>query len=53
LVLSEAFHWKSDVLDFLKIRGGWSEVGSDADPYQLATVYDFQTAYDGNPFRLH
>jgi outer membrane receptor protein involved in Fe transport len=51
LVLSEAFHWKSDVLDFLKIRGGWSEVGSDADPYQLATVYDFQTAYDGNPIQ--
>jgi outer membrane receptor protein involved in Fe transport len=51
LVLSEAFHWKSDVLDFLKIRGGWSEVGSDADPYQLATVYDFQTAYEGNPIQ--
>lgn len=51
LVLSEAFNWKSDVLDFLKLRGGWSEVGSDADPYQLATVYDFQTAYDGNPIQ--
>ncbi len=51
LVLSEAFNWKNEVLDFLKLRGGWSEVGSDADPYQLATVYDFQTAYDGNPIQ--
>ncbi|WP_321330993.1 SusC/RagA family TonB-linked outer membrane protein [uncultured Bacteroides sp.] len=51
IVLSEALNLKSDVLDFLKIRGGWSEVGSDADPYQLATVYDFQTAYEGNPIQ--
>lgn len=51
LVLSEAFKWKNEVLDFLKIRGGWSEVGNDADPYQLYTVYDSQTAYDGNPIQ--
>ncbi|WP_125723565.1 SusC/RagA family TonB-linked outer membrane protein [Flavobacterium ustbae] len=51
LVLSEAFNLKSNTLDFLKIRGGWSEVGNDADPYQLATVYNFQTAFDGNPIQ--
>ncbi|WP_071145845.1 SusC/RagA family TonB-linked outer membrane protein [Bacteroides ihuae] len=51
LVLSEAFKWKNEVLDFLKIRGGWSEVGNDAEPYQLYTVYDSQTAYDGNPIQ--
>ncbi|ADQ79753.1 TonB-dependent receptor plug [Paludibacter propionicigenes WB4] len=51
LVLSEALNLKSNTLDFLKIRGGWSEVGNDADPYQLSTVYNFQTAFDGNPIQ--
>ena len=26
-------------------------MGNDADPYQLTTVYDFQTAFDGNPIQ--
>ncbi|MEO6177049.1 MAG: SusC/RagA family TonB-linked outer membrane protein [Flavobacterium circumlabens] len=51
LVLSEALNLKSSTLDFLKLRGGWSEVGNDADPYQLASVYNFQTAFDGNPIQ--
>lgn len=51
LILSEALNLKSSTLDFLKVRGGWSEVGNDADPYQLATVYNFQTAFDGNPIQ--
>jgi len=51
LVLSEALKIQSNTLDFLKLRGGWSEVGNDADPYQLSTVYNFQTAYDGNPIQ--
>jgi TonB-linked SusC/RagA family outer membrane protein len=51
VVLSEALNLKSNTLDFLKLRGGWSEVGNDADPYQLATVYNFQTAFDGNPIQ--
>ena len=51
LILSEALSLKSNTLDFLKIRGGWSEVGNDADPYQLSTVYNFQTAFDGNPIQ--
>lgn len=51
LVLSEALDIKSETLSFLKLRGGWSEVGSDADPYQLATVYDFETAFEGNPIQ--
>ncbi|WP_264537821.1 SusC/RagA family TonB-linked outer membrane protein [Flavobacterium sp. N1736] len=51
LVLSEALNLKSNTLDFLKVRGGWSEVGNDADPYQLSTVYNFQTAFDGNPIQ--
>jgi TonB-linked SusC/RagA family outer membrane protein len=51
LVLSDALNLKSNTLDFLKLRGGWSEVGNDADPYQLSTVYNFQTAFDGNPIQ--
>ncbi|WP_394772874.1 SusC/RagA family TonB-linked outer membrane protein [Flavobacterium sp.] len=51
LILSEALNLKSNTLDFLKVRGGWSEVGNDADPYQLSTVYDFKTAFDGNPIQ--
>jgi hypothetical protein len=51
VVLSDALKIKSKTLDFLKLRGGWSEVGNDADPYQLATVYNFQTAFNGNPIQ--
>lgn len=51
LVLSDALNLKSNTLDFLKLRGGWSEVGNDADPYQLNTVYNFQAAFDGNPIQ--
>ncbi|WP_286967317.1 TonB-dependent receptor domain-containing protein, partial [Flavobacterium sp. UBA4854] len=51
VVLTDALNIKSNTLDFLKLRGGWSEVGNDADPYQLATVYNFQTAFDGNPIQ--
>ena len=51
LILSEALNLKGNTLDFLKVRGGWSEVGNDADPYQLSTVYNFQTAFDGNPIQ--
>jgi len=51
LVISDALNLKSNTLDFLKLRGGWSEVGNDADPYQLSTVYNFQTAFNGNPIQ--
>lgn len=30
---------KSNVLSFLKLRGSWAQVGSDADPYQLRATY--------------
>ncbi|HSD06664.1 SusC/RagA family TonB-linked outer membrane protein [Flavobacterium sp.] len=50
-VASEAFNLKSNTIDFIKLRGGWSEVGNDADPYQLSNVYNFQTAFDGNPIQ--
>ena len=41
LVLSEALDLKSDVLSYLKVRGGWSKVGKATIPYQLINTYAF------------
>jgi TonB-linked SusC/RagA family outer membrane protein len=51
LILSEWLGLRNNVLNFLKLRGSWAEVGSDADPYQLATVYGSQLAFDGQPIQ--
>jgi TonB-linked SusC/RagA family outer membrane protein len=42
LVLSDMFPTLANNrwLSYLKVRGGWTRVGSDAGPYQLATVYN-------------
>ncbi|MGN7986351.1 SusC/RagA family TonB-linked outer membrane protein [Pedobacter sp. 22226] len=48
-VATEAFDIKSEVLDYLKIRGGWSKVGKDADPYRLINTYAFGAPFAGNP----
>jgi TonB-linked SusC/RagA family outer membrane protein len=45
LVLSEALDWKSDVLSYLKLRGGWSKVGKATIPYQLINTYDFAAPF--------
>lgn len=50
-LLSEAFGWRSKAVNYLKIRGGWSQVGADANPYQLATVFTSETAFNGNPLQ--
>jgi len=49
IVLTEALGIKSDVLSYAKLRGGWSKVGSDADPYQLLNIYNFNAPFLGNP----
>jgi hypothetical protein len=49
VVLSDALDIKSNILSFLKIRGGWSKVGADATPYQLINVYNFNAPFNGNP----
>lgn len=49
LILTEAFDIKSDVLNFAKLRGGWSKVGKDSSPYQLINTYGFIAPFDGNP----
>lgn len=51
LLLSDALGWQSRNFNYLKLRGGWSQVGADADPYQLVTVYNTETAFEGNPLQ--
>ncbi len=36
-------------LNFAKIRGGWANISSDTDPYQLVNVYDIRIPFLGNP----
>ena len=48
-VLSDIFGFKSDTFSFLKARVGWSQVGNDAEPYQLLDTYTSETSFDGNP----
>ncbi|NEW82676.1 MAG: SusC/RagA family TonB-linked outer membrane protein [Mariniphaga sp.] len=49
LVVSQLFDIKSDLLSFLKIRGGWSKVGKDSNPYQLLDTYPFNAPFGSNP----
>jgi len=51
VLLSEVLGIKSSNVNYLKLRGGWSQVGADADPYQIATVYTSETAFEGNPLQ--
>ena len=51
ILLTEALGLQSQALNYLKLRGGWSQVGADADPYQLATVFTSETAFNGNPLQ--
>lgn len=48
-ILTEAFDIQSDILTFAKLRGGWSKVGKDANPYQLLNTYDFTAPFGASP----
>lgn len=48
-VLTEAFDIKSDVLNYAKLRGGWSKVGKDADPYRSVNTYVFSAPFGSSP----
>jgi len=43
VVLTDALDMSSGALPFLKLRAGWSQVGNDTNPYQLAPVYFINT----------
>ncbi|AHF16264.1 SusC/RagA family TonB-linked outer membrane protein [Niabella soli] len=49
LVLTDALNIKSTALNYLKLRGGWSQVGSAADPYQLINLFNFNAPFLSNP----
>jgi TonB-linked SusC/RagA family outer membrane protein len=49
LVFSDLLHLQSHVFTYGKIRGGWAEVGADADPYQLKNIYNFSLPFNSNP----
>ncbi len=50
LVLSEIFNTKSSKVNYIKLRGGWSKVGSIGalEPYSINTVYALQNNGWGN-----
>ncbi|WP_316829855.1 SusC/RagA family TonB-linked outer membrane protein [Pedobacter aquatilis] len=49
LVLTEAFDIKGQFLEYAKIRGGWSKVGKDADPYRSVNTYVFGAPFGSSP----
>ncbi|WP_069659457.1 SusC/RagA family TonB-linked outer membrane protein [Arcticibacter eurypsychrophilus] len=49
LVLTDALNIQSNILTYAKIRGGWSKVGKDTDPYNLIDAYGFSAPFNGNP----
>ncbi|HEY9341971.1 MAG TPA: SusC/RagA family TonB-linked outer membrane protein, partial [Hanamia sp.] len=49
LILTQAFDIKSNTLSLAKLRGGWSKVGKDGDPYLLINTYNFTAPFNGNP----
>jgi TonB-linked SusC/RagA family outer membrane protein len=50
LVISDLFPaiTNNGILSYLKFRGGWTRVGSDAAPYQLQTLYNGATTKFGS-----
>ncbi|MCX2744956.1 SusC/RagA family TonB-linked outer membrane protein [Mangrovivirga sp. M17] len=40
-VVSDIFEMKSGVVDFLKVRASWAQVGNDTDPYRLVQTFAF------------
>jgi len=49
IVFTDALKIKSDVLTYGKIRGGWANVGRDADPYQINKVFGLGSVFAGQP----
>ena len=44
-ILSEALSLQSNILTSLKIRGGWSQVGNDTDPYLTSNVFVVNSSF--------
>ena len=48
-VFTDAFGMQSSFLSSGKVRAGWTRVGNDTDPYQLAATFQSTAAWDGLP----
>ncbi len=48
-VFSEAMNLRSSLFSSGKLRASWTRVGSDADPYQLQSVYTSLQAFGDTP----
>lgn len=47
-VISDILELESPILSYLKVRGGWAQVGSDTDPYELSQTFAFRNdAWNG------
>ncbi|GAA4916850.1 SusC/RagA family TonB-linked outer membrane protein [Mucilaginibacter defluvii] len=49
LILSDALDINSNILSYLKVRGGWSKVGKATTPYQLLNTYLSSPLFGTNP----
>lgn len=48
VILTEAIpELENDLMTYLKLRGNWGQVGNDANPYVLQSVYAQGGAFDG------
>lgn len=43
-MLGEVVDPNQDFFSYLKIRGGWAQVGNDTEPYQLQNAFDLESA---------
>ena len=48
-IFTDALGINSSFLTYGKLRGSWTRVGNDTDPYQLAAVYAPGTPWGGQP----
>jgi len=49
IILTDALNIESDLLNFLKLRAAWSQVGNDTDPYLIRPVYLINNFYGTTP----
>ena len=49
LIVTDALHMKSNILDYAKLRAGWAKVGRDATPYSLDDVYTINPSFTSIP----
>ena len=49
LILNQALGWDSGIISSMKLRGAWSQVGNDTDPYLLRPIYLINDTYNTSP----